>query len=288
MTARPDGIYPNSIGYEPDPTRLSPNGAKKLLPPSTPKKFDEYRKHPEKHKRAWDFGRVAHKLVLGEGDQFLILDPEIHGLKKDGGLADKPTSTTNWKDAEANARAEGLTPIHVDDYGKALEMARVVHQHKTAGPLLAEGDAEEWLLWTDAETGQGMRQRLDWKTRRDGRLTIVEYKTDADASPEAFSRKVFKLGYYLACAFAITGAKALGLDVDPEVLIIAQDKESPYDVSIHYLDDEAIRYSCQRMREAITVYRRCMEDGAWPGYPLDYNQISVPAWLFDDEMEISA
>ena len=75
----PDGLHTH-FDYRPEPDRLSPNGAKKLLPPSTPARFDYDRKHPQKTKRVFDFGTVAHKLVLGEGDQFLILDPEVLAL----------------------------------------------------------------------------------------------------------------------------------------------------------------------------------------------------------------
>jgi hypothetical protein len=283
----PDGLHTH-FDYRPEPDRLSPNGAKKLLPPSTPARFDYDRKHPQKTKRVFDFGTVAHKLVLGEGDQFLILDPEIHGLKKDGSPADNPRATSTWKETEANARAEGLTPIHVDDYHKAVEMAQVVHAHETAGRLLAEGDAEVWMYWTDTLSGQGLRQRLDWITRTDGRLTIVEYKTAANASPEAFNRTVFKYGYHIACAFAVHGAHALGLDESPDYRIVAQEKEPPYQVSVHELDTEAFSYSRRQMREAIDIFQRCTEAGKWPSYPAEINSIPLPLWAIDDEMEFSA
>lgn len=282
-----DGVH-GHFDYRPEPNRLSPNGAKKLLPPSTPAKFDYDRKHPQEPRRVWDFGKVAHKLVLGEGDQLLILDPEIHGLKKDGTVADSPRATGMWQLAESNARAEGLTPIHIEDYRKAVEMAQVVNAHETAGPLLADGDAEQWLYSTDAETGQPLRQRLDWMTRgRDGRgrLTIVEYKTAVDASPEVFGRVVFKQGYHVACAFAVTGAKALGMDAT--YIIVAQEKHPPYQVSIHELDLEAFRYSCRQMREAITTFQRCTEAGKWPSYPVGINSIALPLWAVDEEMEFA-
>jgi PDDEXK-like domain of unknown function (DUF3799) len=282
----PDGVHAH-FDYRPEPNRLSPNGAKKLLPPSTPARFDYDRKHPQKTKRVFDFGAVAHKLVLGEGDQFLILDPEIHGLKKDGTLADNPRATATWKESEANARAEGLTPIHVDDYHKAVEMAQVVHAHETAGRLLADGDPEVWMYWTDTESGLGLRQRLDWIARRK-RMMLVEYKTCVDASPEAFARTVFKYGYHLACAFAVEGAKALGLAECPSYVIIAQEKEPPYQVSVHELDTEAFSYSRHQMREAIDIFQRCTEAGKWPSYPAEINSIPLPLWAIDDEMEFSA
>lgn len=274
-----DGVYPASLGYQPDPDRLSPNGAKRLLPPSTPLKFDEYRRNPTGPKRVWDFGTVAHKLVLNEGDQFLVLDPAIHGLKKDGTVADSPRATAGWKEAEARARAEGLTPIHVDDYRTALAMAQKVHQHETAGPLLAEGEAEEWLYWTDAQSGQKLRQRIDWKTNDDGRLTVIEYKTAACAHPDVFERKAYDFGYFLAFAFAVMGATTL-FNESPAYLFVVQEKEPPYDVAVCEPDADAFKLAYQQMRQAIATYQRCTESGHWPGYPAGINTISAPAWAF--------
>lgn len=281
-----DGIHPASLGYQADPTRLSPNGAKKLLPPSTPARYDWDRTHRPEPKRIWDFGTVAHKLVLGEGDQFLILDPQIHGLKKDGCVADNPRATTTWKQAEANARAEGLAPIHVDDYGNAVAMAQAVHQHPTAGPLLADSQAEQWLYWHDPESGQGLRTRLDSMKIDDGRLTICEYKTAVDASPEVFGRRLFDYGYHIAAAFAVAAAKALGIDGAPAYYFIVQEKEPPYLTSVCELDPEAALFGERQMREAIRIYQQCKEADHWPGYPLGINTIPLPLWAVDDDEEM--
>lgn len=282
----PDGVH-DFAGYRADPNRLSPNGAKKLLPPSTPKKFDEARKKTEPPRKVWDFGLVAHKVILGEGCQFLALDPEVHGLTKSGDIAKSPTSTDNWKAAVSNARAEGLTPIHIDDYHKAVEMAQVVHAHETAGPLLKDGEAEQWIYWTDAESGQKLRQRLDWKTETDNSVTIIEYKTCVCADQEVFARHAFKLGYFLAFAFAVTGARTLWPNKEIDYVIIAQEKEPPYDLAVYRPDDIALQVAQDQMRQAITTYQRCTETNRWPGYPVGINTISVPLWAIDDEMEIA-
>lgn len=283
----PDGVH-SFFEYRPDPTRLSPRGIKKLLPPSTPARFLYDMTHPEKPKPAYDFGTVAHKLVLGEGDQFLVLDPQIHGLKKDGAVADNPRATGAWKDAEANARAEGLAPIHVDDYRKAVHMAQVVHAHPTAGRLFSDGHAEVWMYWTDTQTGQGLRQRLDWmrSPKDDERLTIVEYKTTVDASPDAFARTAFRFGYHLSAACAILGAKALKLDAHADYVIVAQEKEPPHQVAIYRFDAEAFSYSVGQLRAAISTFQRCTAAGEWPGYATGVRSIPLPAWA-EHEMEFA-
>lgn len=284
----PDGLH-SHVDWRPDPTRLSPNGAKKLLPPSTPQRFAYDRANPQPPKPAFDFGAVAHKLVLGEGDQFLVLDPATHGLKKDGTVADNPRATTAWKEAENTARAEGLVPIHADDYRKALNMAQIVHAHETAGPLLADGHAEVWMYWTEAQTGQGLRQRVDWmRTPQNGeRLTIVEYKTTVDASPESFGRTAFRLGYHIGAAFAVLGAAALKLDSDADYVIVAQEKEPPHQVALHRFDSLAFSYAVGQMRAAIATFRRCTATGEWPGYAPIVHSIPLPLWATEEEMEFA-
>lgn len=282
LHALDDGVYPPSFGYTPDPNRLSPNAAKKLIQPGGPAKFDWERRHKKPSTPAFDFGKVAHHLVLGEGDQFSVLSPEIHGLKKDGGIADNPRATATWKQAEAAARAEGFTPIHSDDYAKAVAMANAVHAHPLAAAYVAQGDAEHWLYATEPETGQGLRMRADWMTQQD-RLYVVEYKTAADANPNVFARKAYDFGYHIACAFAVTCARLLELDESPAYLTIVQEKEPPYLVSVCEFDMDAYLLGRKQMQQAIQTYQRCMETGEWPGYDQTIHSISLPPWAFADD-----
>ncbi|WP_257695663.1 PD-(D/E)XK nuclease-like domain-containing protein [Mycobacterium tuberculosis] len=160
--------------YHADRGSLSVSGAKLLLPPSCPAKFRWEMDNTRKPKKVWDFGHVAHKLVLGKGAEFEILDPEVHGLKADGTPSEKPTATGMWRKAEAEARKQGKVPIHVDLFTKAYDMAEKVRHHPTAGPIFAnpDGEAEVALYYTDPETGVRLRGRIDWLTD-----DIDDYKT---------------------------------------------------------------------------------------------------------------
>lgn len=284
--ARPTGMFshiPDDV-YHQDRVSLSSSGARLLLPPSCPAKFREYMDNDRKPKREWDFGHVAHHLVLGKGAQFAVLDPAVHGLKVDGTVSDKPTATAGWKAAAAQARARRLVPIHLDDCQKAEAMAKKVAEHPIAGPLLIDGQAEVSLYVDDpGGTGVQLRARPDWMTGPSyNRMWIVDYKTSTTANPAAFARKAADLGYHIQAAFYRLVVIALGLDESPAFVFIAQEKEPPYLVSVVEFDADAIAEGNRLARQAIDTYRRCVDNDDWPSYDGTDTvvPISLPPWAF--------
>lgn len=261
---KPDGIYVD-MPYEPDPERLSPNAAKKLLEPGGPAKFDYERKHGRKQKAVFDFGKLAHLLALGEGDQIA----PIHF----------PNYTTKAaREQRDKAYEQGHIPALDGEFETAKAMADAAHAHPLARKLLAEGRPESWLYAT--LDGQGLRMRTDWTTQHDGRFTFVEYKTAASADPSVFARKAYDFGYHIAFAFAVTCANLLELDEYPAYLFIVSEKEPPYLTSVCELDREAFQLGKRDMAQAIDLYRNCMASDVWPGYGAHINPISLPPWAF--------
>ncbi len=176
--AREPGIYPGipDEEYHGDRGSLSSSGARLLLPPSVPALFRHAMDTPRPPTRVFDFGHIAHRLLLGEGARFEVLHPEVVGLLKDGSVAASPRATAGWKQAEKDAREAGRVPVHADDHAKAEAMVSAVRRHETAGPLFAGGRAEVSLFAEDPETGVRLRARPDWWTEVDGRATFVDFK----------------------------------------------------------------------------------------------------------------
>lgn len=281
----PDGWHRLS-GYVPEPERLSPHGALKLL--KSPQRFDYDRSHPSAPTKAFEMGHAVHRLVLGEGEELAVLDPAVHGLKRDGTLADNPAATAGWKTAVDEARANGQVPIHIDEFATATAMADRVHAHPEAGPLLADGHAETWLYATEPETGQPIRLRTDFMTWRDGRLWILDYKTMKDASREAFRKDAYKFGYYMQFVFTITAVRALELGDGPPVMVfVCQEKDPPYDVAVYEMDVDFWRLGVQRMHAAARLFQHCTALGEWPGYPPKIQSVGPPAWAFRDDWDNS-
>lgn len=244
--------------------------------------------HPRKPKREWDFGHMAHRILLGAGAELCVLEPAIHGLTKGGAIAKSPRATDTWKEAEAEARAEGRVPVHVDDHQIAQAMTAKVRNHPTAGPLFASGKAEVSLVATDPETGVRLKARPDWLVTAEDRLTIVDYKTAVSSEANAFSRRAPDYGYHLQDAWYRRVAQLLKLDDDPRFLFVVQEKEPPYEVSVFEYQDPIDKAESKRqMREVISIYQRCIAEGQWPGRSPEVTPIFLPQWAHgDDEMDI--
>ncbi|WRQ08981.1 RecE-like exonuclease [Mycobacterium phage ridax] len=261
--------------YHGDRGSLSVSGAKLLLPPSCPAKFRWEQDNGRKPKKVWDFGHVAHKLVLGKGAEFEVLDPSVHGLKANGEPSEKPTATAMWRNAEADARKQGKVPIHIADFTRAYDMAEKVRQHPFAGPIFADRDgvAEVAVYHTDPETGVRLRGRFDWLSG-----DIDDYKTSITANPDELRHRFYRLSYFMQAAWYIDLAVAEGIAENPQFRFIVQEKEPPYVVTPIRYDDEAIEEGRRRNRQAIRLYADCMESGKWPGYSDDLVTISLPGW----------
>jgi hypothetical protein len=197
-------------------------------------------------------------------------------------------ATKAWREAESEARAANKIPIHAASFARAQAMADVALKHSVAAPLLtAPGKAEQSFYAADPATGVMLRGRADRVTEVDGRVHIVDYKTAADATEEAFAHVAFKYRYYLQWAWYTALAKLCGLAEDPAFVFVVQEKTRPYLVNVITLDDEALDLGRRHMREAIDTYARCMESGVWPGYDEVLHQVSLPLYAFPDiEIEI--
>jgi PDDEXK-like domain of unknown function (DUF3799) len=273
------GVYdlPAEV-YHADPVKggsLSSTGARQLL--TCPARYEHQRRHGRPDKKEFDLGRAAHARVLGAGDDVEV----IVGTGKNPNA----WATDADKAAVARARAAGRTPIKPVDAETIEEMAAALRAHPDAGPLFArEGQPEQVLIYQDEETGVWCRVMADWipTVAPTGRVLVVDYKSTTNADPAAFARIVAAYGYHDQGAFYTDAVTALGLDNgnDPAFVIVAQEKEPPYLVSVHPLDSEALAWGRIRMRKARDIYQRCTDTGHWPGYRSDrLAPLALPSYV---------
>ena len=278
-----DGIYGwvDTDTYHADRGSLSVSGAKLLMSPSCPAKFRWKMDNEQPPKKIWDFGHVAHHLILGKGSDFVVLDPDVHGLKADLTPSEKPTATAMWKSHERDARNRGRIPIHIDDYIKAEAMAAKVLGDAEAGPIFASGQAEMSVYATDPVTGIRMRGRLDWINHdyhNDGTVLIDDVKTSVTANPIELERKFYDLGYWMQRAWYEDLLILAGLAERVDFVFTVVEKSEPHVVqNIRYLN-AAVVEGRRANREALDTYAHCLETGKWPGYSSDIVTIGLPAW----------
>lgn len=265
----PAGLYGLIPGisdeqYHADKTNISSTGARKLL--ECPARFKHELDNPPAPKPAFDFGKVAHNLVLGEGGTIQIVDAD------------------NWlskaaKEQRAACYAAGVTPVLKADHATAVELRDSVMAHPTAGALFAHGEAELSGWWRDDETSVGLRFRPDFLTDLDFRPVCVDLKTTLSADPKEFARSVAKFGYHMQAAWYLDGLAAYGVE-DARFLFVCVEKTAPYPVSVIELDADAIAEGRRRNRAAIDLYDRCVKTDSWPAYGSLIHSISLPQWAF--------
>jgi hypothetical protein len=267
------GLYPDLSfeAYLADPFTggsLSHSGARTIL--RTPALFAWEREHGRPDTAAFDFGRAAHRIVLGDGPGIVRVEAGDWRTKK-------------AKDAREEARASGLIPMLADDVDIAEAMADAIRAHPLASRLFGAGNGrpEVSAFALDEPSGIVTRCRFDWlPTLGEGqrRLVIPDYKTCNSATPDDFGKAAANYGYDLQDAWYTAIALALGLAPQVTYVFVAQEKTAPYLVNVIQLDVTAKRIGAIKMRRAIELYKHCTDTDDWPGYPPEVALTSLPVW----------
>ena len=217
--------------YHQDTDSLSASGAKVLLG----------KRPPAPDSEALAFGRLVHIILLEPHrlDEYVDLDPDIIGLKKDGTKADNPRNTTAWREAVFSAQQSGLTIIDSGQLAHAQAVAAAVEKHPEASRILAQATGHEVSAYAEHPSGALVRARFDLI----GPGFIGDIKTARDADPETFGKVVQALGYHISAANYADIARANGLTVDRFDLICVKKEPTPggdYRVSVIEIHPDAI------------------------------------------------
>ncbi|MGW0904943.1 PD-(D/E)XK nuclease-like domain-containing protein [Streptomyces sp. NPDC002853] len=264
--------------YHADKTSLSSSGARKLLPPSCPAKFRWEQDNPQPTSKTFDYGNAAHKTVLGNGPDLVVIEHDAW--------------TTKVAKAEvAEAREMGAIPLKQHEMDMVNAMADAIRKHPLAAALLdpAYGAPEQSGFWIDEASGIRCRVRFDWlPSMHQGRLIIPDYKTTTDASNEAMQKDIDKYGYNQQADWYETASRALGLgDQAAELLLIAQEKKPPYAVNVIGIELGSRLIARAKNRAAIETFAECMSTGIWPGYADDEpNYLALPGYAENRDKEL--
>lgn len=228
-----------------------------------PARVEHERLHPPAPKDHYDFGSVAHKLVLGRG----------------GAVAEIPYDDYRSKDAKTmrdEAREKGLIPIKTADYEVAQAMHRALLEHPVGRNAFRNGTPERTIVWRDEESGVLCRARLDWLPNAGA--IFPDYKTTASAKLDELRRAMWNYNYFQRAAHYVDGIRALGLHDDPIYLPVFQEKTAPYLVVPVQISEVALQWGEVVNRRARYVFRRCVDAGYWPGYTDDIEMIGLPGY----------
>lgn len=269
------GVYdlPHEV-YHADPVpggSLSASGARRLL--RCPARFRHDTDHPGEDRETPEliFGRAYHRALLGAGPDIDVVD-----------AADWRTKQA--REARAESLAAGRIPLLAAEAQRVEQMQAVLRVHPTAGRLFLPGSGtpEQSLFWPDQGSGVWRRARLDWLPNRGpgpGRMLIPDLKTCRSAAPADLPRAVHEYGYHQQADWYLSGVRALHLAEDAVFLLVFQEREPPYLVTVAQLDPVALRIGAELNNQALYTYAQCQLTGVWPGYTEQVEVVPLPGWV---------
>lgn len=218
----------------------------------------------------FDIGNIAHTLMIGRGKEIVVLE-----------------SFDDWrtkaaKEAREIAAASGKLAVLGKHYSKAEAMVRAAREQLTIRGLdllfdSTLGNGEVVTAWK--EGALWMRQMIDYLSG-DAR-TFCDYKsTGESAAPHALSRKMVNDGWAIQAAMGERGLDVL----DPKnagrrrYLFVVQEDEKPYALTVAEIGEAAMTMGRKQLDMAVTIWRRCIENDRWPGYPTDIARPEYPGW----------
>lgn len=241
----------------------------KVLREKTPAHLRHMIDNPREATPAMAFGSAVHCAVLEPG-----AFPNRYYKGPDGVW----TAKLKAQMAEQDSRI----PLKPDDYQHIIEIQDRVRNHPSASRMLG-GESEVSAVWDlvlDDVTGLEVRckARFDHLASHVG--AVVDLKSTADASPGAFPRSIYNLGYHIQGAHYRAGARAHGLEVS-HFIIIAVEKEPPYGVAIYRLTSGTLDAGDDELGPLLRTYAECHSADTWPGYDVEPRDIQLPPFAYE-------
>jgi hypothetical protein len=249
----------------------------------SPEKFKWFLDHPVEQTPAMAFGSACHKFVL-EQDEFwdeYAVSFKFDKRTKDGKKAYEIFCREN----------DGKEFISQDDYDIMDDMVKSLFSCPLAKKLIyGKGETETPFFWTDPETGEKCKVKVDRLVKFNRRWYVVDYKTTKSAETFRFNSDMWKLGYFMQAAMYTEGVmRAKKLKKRPGFLFVAQEKAPPYSVNVIEVSEEVMNAGIAKFHELLDRYHQCKELDLWPGYVQDVpNDSYVPVWMereLNDEFE---
>lgn len=215
-----------------------------------------------KEKRHFDFGAMAHALLLGKGAEYEVINADDYRTKEARLVRDRLYRV-------------GKTPILKHEFEEAQRMVASVRSQLTAlhdyGTLEAvpfqHNETERCIVWRE-DNGVMCRASLDGLSL-DGDI-LSEFKTEGEtAHPERWQWKARKLGYVFKAAFYCRGLSKLRISHSPTTRFFVAETTPPYLMSLVRIDDEVMAKEHERVLAAIKLWGRCLAQDRWPGYSLE-------------------
>jgi hypothetical protein len=218
----------------------------------------------EEGDEAADFGTAAHSAFL-QGQSI---------IKR---LDFKDWRTNAAKEARAQARADGLIPLLVRPYDRAMRLIEVLEQFRAATGAFTAGRAEQTVIWQDGPVWA--RARVDWLPDEPSAAPWDLKTTAGRATLQAWSRVAFETGADLQDAWYGRGLEfCRGEPADPMQFCVVE-QSPPHGIGIFQMAPSTRQAAEDDVRYGLSLWEHCLATGLWPPYPLEPQWVFPPAWV---------
>lgn len=227
------------------------------------------------NKKTFDIGRAAHRAILGAGGDYVAI-PD--GLLSSNGAA----STKEAKAFIADAREAGHTPLKSDEVAQIEAMREVASERLRAMKIDIDPARSEFVAMAQID-GVWCRAQID-NVPADPSLPIYDLKTCESAHPDACMKAILNYGYdvqaehYRQVWQAATGE-------DRQFLFIFQEKSAPHEICVVRLGSDSLFMARKKIARAREMWRICLSENKWPGYPVGIHEVDLPAWAVEKWLE---
>lgn len=244
----------------------------------------------EAETKALRMGKAIHTYVLEPEkfkEKYVFVDFDQRPVKtnKSGGVADYRTKENkDWKESMiAFYQVHGKTVLNSrDEFDEITSMGHSINKNKASNMLLRDCLNEEFIEWTDAETGVKCKAIVDFanvKKRMYGDLKSME-----DASPYQFGTFLAKWNTAVQLAYYGDGLSAVHGAEFQTAFVIAIEKKPPFVCQPYYIDEKAIEAGRMVYRSLLAMHKKCVETGVFGGYDTQYENTAgvivsgLPTW----------
>lgn len=236
--------------------------------------YEAKKREPPVTSAALSFGKMFHCILLTPElfeTEYLVLE-------------DPPNKRTKAGKAEwAEIEASGLEVVSAEDLQRARLMMKNVLDHKHARKIFKDerGQAEVSMLWQDQDTGVYCQGRIDFYVP--GPCIFLDVKTTRNAHPEVFGKDAARYGYFMQASFYYDGLRTLTEKEPYRPVFVAVEKEEPFAVSYHEIDEEELEFGRLQYQTALYRLARAQEDVEENPSPYpEVNKLTPPKWATID------
>jgi hypothetical protein len=204
----------------------------------------------------FDVGNAAHRLVLGRGKDFEIVQASDWRSKA-------------AKDAREAAAEQGKIGILQDQFEQACQMNLALTQQLAKhedSDAFTDGDAEVMIAWE--ENGVWFRALIDWL--HTDLCTVDDYKSSGmSMASHVLGMRAEAAGWHIQAAFIERGLDIL----DPRnagrrlFRFVGQETAKPHAINVMHMNEYWLTMGRKKVETGAAIWRACIASNNWPAYP---------------------